>query len=409
MDSLKSHYRALLGLNEFWQVREVSLSVDEKRVTIILDYVGTHAVCPECSASCSLKDHGPERHWRHLDTMQFETILKAAVPRANCGQCGVKTVVVPWAEKHSRFTLLFEAFAIDVLTCAGNVKSGAALLGLSWDAAHAIMARAVERGLASRSMKGMRYVGIDEKSFGAGQDYVSVMTDTENSRVIEVVQGRTEESADELWNTLTDQQRKKIQAVSIDMWQAFENSIRQNAPQADIVFDRFHISKHLNEGVDKVRRSEHKELKAEGDERLTGTRQLWLFNPENISESQQDEFTALRKQQLKTSRAWGIKDYFRWFWTSRDAAAGQKFFHEWYAWAIRSRLKPMMQVARMLKKRLTNILTWFRHPITNATAEGFNSRIQAIKSNARGFRSFINYRIRILFFCGKLDLKTLLK
>ena len=164
------------------------------------------------------------------------------------------------------------------------------------------MGRAVARGLAERTLDGLRYVGIDEKSFGRGQDYVSVMTDQEVSRVIEVVPGRTEESTDSLWKSslwksLSDEQRAQIQAVSIDMWQAFENSIQRNVPQADIVFDKFHIAKHLNEAVDKIRRSEHKDLKAQGDERLTGTRQLWLFNPENIHESREQEFKSLRKQQ----------------------------------------------------------------------------------------------------------------
>ena len=383
----------------------MAVELERKRVVISVEFIGGRVVCPECRAECGLKDHGPERSWRHLDTMQFETIVRAAVPRSSCYSCGVKTVVVPWAGKHSRFTLLFEAFAIDVLNCAGSVQAAALLLGISWDAAHTIMARAVERGLAARDTSLVRYVGIDEKSFGRGQDYVSVLTDQAGSRVLDVVPGRTEEAADLLWKTLSKRQLKKLKAVSIDMWQAYENSIRRHAPQAEIVFDKFHIAKHLNEAVDKVRRSEHKELKASGDERLTGTRQLWLFHPENIHPSRQAEFEQLRDQQLKTCRAWGIKDYFRWFWTATTADSAREFFADWYAWAIRSRLDPIKKVAVMLKKRLTNILSWFQHPISNATAEGFNSRIQAIKSNARGFRNFDNYKTRILFFCGKLPLK----
>ncbi len=224
MDSLKSHYRLLLGLDKTWDVTSVELNVAAKSVTIALEYRGRGGACPECKADCGLKDHAPERTWRHLDTMQFETILKARIPRVNCSKCGVKTISVPWGEKHSRFTLMFEAFAIDVLQCAGSVKAAAALLGLSWDAAHEIMKRAVERGLAKRDLEGIRYVGIDEKSFGKGQDYVSVMTDPKASRVIEVAEGRSEESAGILWNSLTDKQKSHISAVSIDMWQAYETA-----------------------------------------------------------------------------------------------------------------------------------------------------------------------------------------
>jgi transposase len=403
--TLKSHYRALLGLNESWVVTEVDLSIEANRVSISLEFVGGRATCPDCMASCSLKDHAPQRKWRHLDTMQFETILTTRVPRTACDKCGVKTITVPWAAPHSRFTLMFEAFAIDVLCAAGSVSAASKLLGLGWDAAHSIMDRAVQRGLAERNLDGIRYVGIDEKSFGRGQDYVSVMTDSEAARVIDVVPERTEKAANELWKALSEEQKAGIQAVSIDMWQAFENSVRSNVPDAEIVYDKFHIAKYLNEAVDKVRRAEHKQLKSEGNETLTGTRQLWLFHPENLDDERNDILAVLRDQQLKTARAWALKDYFRWFWASTDEDSAKSFFDDWYTWAIRSRLDPVKKVAKMLKSRLANILTWFTHPISNATAEGFNSRIQSIKFNARGFRNFQNYKTRILFFCGKLKLK----
>nr|AGC71846.1 transposase, IS204/IS1001/IS1096/IS1165 family protein [uncultured bacterium A1Q1_fos_1877] len=140
------------------------------------------------------------------------------------------------------------------------------LLALNWGSAHEIMKRAVERGLEKRGLDSIRNIGIDEKSFGQGQDCVSLMADPKAPRVIEVAEGRTEESAKILRNSLTDAQKSHIAAVSIDMWQAFENSVASHAPQAEIVFDRFQFSKHLNEGVDKVRREEHPEMMKEGDD-----------------------------------------------------------------------------------------------------------------------------------------------
>jgi len=404
-DTLKAHYALLLGLTDDWRVDRVDLAVDRKRVEVALEYVGRRVACPECGADCPLHDHAEERTWRHLDTMQFETRLTARAPRCRCETCGVKTAVVPWADKHSRFTLLFEAFAIEVLQAASSVSAAAELIGLSWDQAHAIMERAVERGLKQRRLRGLKHVGLDEKSFGKGQDYVTTLTDLDGARVLEVVPGRTEEATREVWKSLTKGQRKALEAVSIDMWPAYENSVREHAPQAEIVHDKFHVAKHLNEGVDKVRRQEHKRLKADGDDRLNGTRQLWLFSPEKLSEEKSQRLESLRRESLETSRAWGIKDYFRWFWTHETAESGEEFFADWYGWAIRSRLKPMKQVAKMLKTRLPNLLSWFRHRITNALSEGFNSVIQTLKANARGFRNFANYRTRILFFCGKLHLK----
>lgn len=404
MGKLTEHYRQLLGLDASWEVSDVSLCLEEKRVEITLVHRGGPVTCPDCDTKCAIADHSRERTWRHLDTMQFETVLRARTPRARCKTCGVKTTTVPWAGKHSRFTLMFEAFATSVLLACGNVKSAAGLLAVDWNSLHRMMERAVERGLACRELESLQYVGIDEKSFRRGHSYVSILTDLTGRRVLEVVEDRTEEAADGLWKNLTDKQKEQIAAVAVDMWPAFANSVETNAEQADIVHDRFHISKHLNEAVDKVRRSEHKGLKQVGDERLTGSKQLWLFNPENLSDDRWIEFETLKDQELKTSRAWAIKEHFRWFWEYRYAGNARKFFKQWYGWATHSRLKPVIKVAKMLKRHLDNILTYFRHGITNAMSEGFNSRIQSIKSQARGFRAFENYRTRILFYCGKLDL-----
>jgi transposase len=405
MDKLTEHYGRLLGLDEFWEVSQVDLDLEGKRVEIRLTHRGrTPVACPECGAGCTIADHAPKRTWRHLDTMQFETVLRAAVPRANCLQCGVKTIAVPWADKHSRFTLLFEAFAVRVLQAANNVKRAAALLGLDWDSVHRILERAVERGLTRRSLDEVRHVGIDEKSFRRGHDYLSLLTDLSGARVLEVSEGRDQEAADRLWEALPAEQLTQVEAAAIDMWPAYATTVATHAPQAEIVHDRFHVSKHLNEAVDQVRRGEHKILKKSGDARLTGSKQLWLFNPENLSDDQWLKFEPLKDQELKTSRAWAIKEQFRWFWEYRYAANARKFFDRWYGWAVRSRLPPVAKVAKTLKRHLPNLLTYFRHPITNAMSEGFNSKIQALKSAARGFRAFDNFRTRILFYCGKLEL-----
>jgi transposase len=337
--------------------------------------------------------------------MQFETVLVAKTPRTNCPECGVLNVDLPWAEPHGRFTLMFQAFAIRVLQASASIEQGRKLLGLSWRSAQDIMSVAVGRGLEVRDMDDMAYLGIDEKSFGKGHDYVSVLVDLGGHRVLNVAQGRTQEAADTLWNTLSEEQKDDVQAVAMDMWPAFIASATEHVPAAEIVHDRFHISKHLNEAVDQVRRAEHKALKKAGDERLTGSRYLWLTKEENLSEERAATFEELKHAELKTARAWGISDLFRDFWEQPGEFTARAFFEKWHRWASRSRLQPIVKVGRMLKRHLDRIVTWFKHRISNAMAEGFNSRIQAIKSAARGFRNFENYRIRILFFCGRLDLQ----
>ncbi len=266
------------------------------------------------------------------------------------------------------------------------------------------MERAVQRGLARRDIERVRLVGLDEKSFGAGQDYISLMSDLEQGRVLEVSAGNDTQSGCALWQALPTTQREQVQAAAMDMSAGFAAATRQEAPQAAIVHDKFHVSKLLNEAVDKVRRGEHRFLRQQGDERLTGTRQLWLYNPENLNDQRLEAFQDLVQENLKTSRAWFHKENFTGFWQQESAWAAEGYFKRWYGSAIRSRLEPVKKVARTLKAHLRELLNYFSYPITNAVTEGLNSKIQQLKANARGFRSFANYRIRILFFCGKLDL-----
>jgi transposase len=394
-------------LDEAWRVAGVELMIAEQRVEIALEHSVGPVICPECKRSCGIADHAPQRRWRHLDTMQFATELAARVPRSRCPECGVRTIAIPWAEKGSHFTLMFEAFAIEVLKASRSIQSAKDLLDLHWDTAQAIMKRAVERGLERRQLSEVVNVGMDEKSFHSGQSYVSVMTDLDHSRVLDVVEDRTEAAANQLWLSLPAEQREKVLSVAIDMCPAYINAAKTNAPNAEIVHDRFHVSKHLNEAVDKVRRDENKAMQAVDDDRLKGTRQLWLYSKPNMTRKQRRAFDAIMKRGLKTARAWAIKEQFRWFWRYVFAVPAEDYFFRWYSWAVRCRLKPIVKVAKMLKRHLPNLVSYFRHRVTNALSEGFNSVIQSIKSAARGFRAFDNYRIRILFFCGKLDLQPI--
>ena len=388
---LQKHYSILLGLLPPWMVVNIDLNTNDKIVEIDVKWPTGHKVrCPECNKFCTIKDHREERSWRHLDTMQFQTIIKSRVPRADCPKHGVKTVDVPWAGTNSRFTLLFESLAIDVMIAAKSIKDAAKLLGISWDQVHHIQTRAVERGLNRRDLEGLKYA--------------SLMVDIEGARVLDVVEDRDLKAAENLWTKIPEETRKGVQAVAMDMWDAFITSTKNAVPQADIVHDKFHIAKYLGEAVDKVRRSEHKDLMKEGDETLKGAKYLYLKNPENMREEEIDRFRKLQNENLKVGRAWSIKETFSEFWSYSYEASAGKFFQKWYWWATHSQLKPMVEVAKMIKRHIKNIFTYLRHHITNGMMEGFNSKIQSIKTNARGFRNFSNYRIAILFSCGKLAL-----
>ncbi len=215
---------------------------------------------------------------------------------------------------------------------------------------------------------------------------------------------RTTESATTLLSTLPEQRRNEIAAVAVDMWVPFMTVAGATLPNVAIVHDKFHIVSYLTKMVDEVRRKENKTLRAAGIDDLVGSRYTWLRNPNNWSEKDKATFSCLQSKGLKVARDWAIKETLLELWTYCDDKPAQTFFKKWYWWATHSCLNPVISVAKMLKNHLDNITTYLKHRIINATAEGFNSKIQSIKSAARGFRNLENYRVSILFHCGKLNL-----
>lgn len=405
MTDLTEHYAQLLGISSPWFIDDVKLNLDDYRLDIYVGYIGNTGVCPECGCVSPRYDNREERVWRHLDAMQFTTYIHSRVPRVKCSAHGVKTVATSWAGQNSRFTLLFEAFAIKLLQAARSIEEASKIIGLNWHQVNQIKARAVERGLARRTEEAVPLVGVDEKQFRSGHNYISSLIDLNRGRVLEVVEDRTEKSAKSLFNNgLTTNQRAKVEAIALDMWPAYANAAKALLPSAAIVHDRFHISQHLNAAVDLVRKQENRELCKNGDFSLSGTKYMWLANEENIHERFAETFPKLRNSNLKVARAWAIKEQFRAFWSCQNKEQAEMYFNRWYSWAVKSQLTPIKKKAMMIKRHLDNILTYFKYPISNAVAEGLNSKIQTVKANARGFRSFSGFRNSILFYCGRLNM-----
>jgi transposase len=405
MQDLEFFSRAL-GLEEPWRVADVEMELEAGRVVIVVECRCGTTWADESGA---LPVHGYEqRLWRHLDTMQFETFIRARVPRVRYADGHTEMVRVPWAQERSRWSLLFESFALRVLQNARSVSRGCELLRLDWSSAQRIMERGVERGLERRRLEGLRHVGMDEKSFRKGQDYISTLVelDPEAPRVLEVVEGRDTEAAVTLLETLPPEARGSIEAAAIDMSAAYAAALARVLPEAAVVHDRFHVSKLLGEAVDKVRRGENASLLSKGDASLKGTRYLWLYHPGELSEPRFAELEELLElRHLQTARAYYHRIRFMDFWSQDSIEAGQRFFTRWWHETQRSGLAAIKKVAATLRAHLAGLLTYFRHRITNAMSEAFNSTIQSVKASARGFRNFEHYRIRILFFLGRLDLQ----
>jgi transposase len=401
-------YATILGIAPPWEVTRVELDDTAKAVHVWLEArSGTTFACPECQTISPLHDH-VERSWRHLDTCQYETRLHARVPRVDCAEHGVKTVPVPWATAHSRFTMLFERLAIAWLKEA-TPAAVARRLGLTWEEANGIVERAVRRGLARRSSVAGRRLGIDEHSYLKHFQFVTMVVDLDEQTVLHVADDRSAETLASYFESLSIDERLAIEAIAIDMWDPYRRTVRDYVPDGDmkIVFDKFHVVRHVIEAMDQVRRREQRALRKRGDRRLTGTKFLWLKNQvgrHDFTAANRRQFRRLRESTLKSARAWAMKEAFRHIWDYRSIPAARAFFDRWQAWAVRSRLRPMIHVAGIIRRHLENILNYITHRITNAVTEGLNAKIQWIKYSSRGFRDRERFKRAIYFHCGGLDL-----
>jgi transposase len=399
-------YQHLLGLKSPWTVSRVNLDVKGQRVDVWAEHAEDAGwECPKCAKKLGLYDHAEARTWRHLDSCQFQTYLHARIPRVECGEHGAVQVMVPWAEPRSRFTLLFERLAIDVLSQC-DVSGATRILRISWDEAWGLMKRAVKRGRERKKAGIVRRIGVDEKAAAKGHRYLTLVCDLDEGTVEHVAEDRKMESLDRYYEGLSKKQLKGIEAVAMDMWEPYIQSTLAKVPDAaeKIVFDRFHVMGHIGKAVDMVRKQEHRELMESGDETLKGSKYLWLYSRENVPERRQEEFAALIRQELKVGRAWAIKEALRRLWHYVYPASGLKFWKQWYFWATHSRLEPIRKAAETIRRHIDNILTYYQHPVTNAMSEGLNSKIQKIKSMACGFRNMENFKTAIYFRCGGLDL-----
>ena len=401
----KELYAQILGIKSPWQVSDVDLNVPEGEVTVRVEQEEEmRACCPTCGKESPGYD-SRTRRWRHLDTCQYKTILVADVPRVQCEEHGVVTVSVPWAEPGSGFTAMFEALVIDWLKEASTLGVSR-LMSLSWNAIDGIMQRAVERGLSRRDETRATQIGVDETAFRKRHDYVTIVSDQEAGTVLHVGSDRKKQGLKDWYGSLSEEQREAIESVSMDMWPAFINATLESIPDAEekIAFDKFHVAKYLGEAVDKVRRQEHKALMSEGYEDLKGSKYDWLYNPENMTRKHKMRFKMLRESTLKTARAWAIKEMAMSLWHYVSKTWAQKGWEQWLSWAVRSRLKPIKEVAKTIKEHLWGILNAIVLKVSNGPAEGLNSRIKTIKVRSRGFRNKKRFANAIYFHLGGLDL-----
>ncbi len=396
----------LLNLDEYWQVKSVKADYRLSDVNILIEFTGKQAECPNTKDLCKIYDHAPLRTWRHLDTMQYKTYISCRLPRINNKKGKVVTIVPPWADKHERHTYLFEHAVIDLLLATKNQTKTAELMRCGFNIINRVIHLSTERGLARRNISQLKFehLSIDEKSFKRGHHYVSVLSHPRSGCIIDIEEGRTKESVRGLLDkSLTDQQQQEVQTISMDMWKAYLSVAKEKLPTAEIVHDRFHLVKYLNEAIDKVRRREVKT-----NEELRNSRYALLKNEENLTERQRIKFDAIREANYEVSKAWEVRENFKdLFNQESEKTNGFILFTKWSQTSINKNIKEVSKVVEMFKNHLSGVINALVTNFNNAMAERLNGKIQELKTIGRGYRTFVKFRSAILFFYGGLNLYPL--
>ena len=401
-------YKDIIGVQSPWIITAVTKDEGERKITVRIEHSTREIIsCPVCGLDTKTYDHRV-RVLRYLDTCQYETFLEVHVPRVKCETDGVQQVAIPYAEKHSRFTSRFEQ-AIIVWLQDSPISAVAENFGLSWDEVDGIMRRAVKRGLSRRKQYKVKNLGVDETSYQKGHKYSTIILDKDHDSVIDVLDDRKAETLETWLKTQKTVDLTGIESISMDMWDAYIKAVKAAIAGAEdlIAFDRFHVSKHLNEALDRVRRREHASLqKLTGKSPLSKTRYQWLVNSNRTDnrKSKRKAFIRLSRLNLETARAWRIKEAANGLWDYVYMKVAEGLWKKLLRWISLCRIPEMIEAGKTIRNYFWGILNAIRLKATNGMVEAKNNSIQRIKRMACGFRNRARFRNAILFHLGNLDL-----
>jgi transposase len=361
--------------------------------------------CGVCRQRClEVHDIRKEREWRDLSMRKLALKLRYRPRRVECPRCGVRVEDFPWAEPWARVTTALSN-AVAVLARELSWQGTARQYGLNWKSVATIVKRAVQYGLRHRKRPPVHVIGIDEVSRRKGQVYLTVVYDLERRVLLWVGDDRTEEAVRPFFTKEMGIRRcRTLQVVCMDMWAAYAKLVRQYAPNAQILFDRFHIVKHLNEAVDAVRRELWRRLTSKERTSFQGTRWLLLKNPWNLKDSQKERLSTLVQWNTPLVRAWYLKEAFQLFWTYKQPWRAQQHLYKWIRSAMRSKLDAFKKFAQMLRSHLDGILPWTKIRVSNGAVEGMNNKIKSISHRSFGFRTAENFIAAIYHCCARLPL-----
>jgi transposase len=394
-------FEVALGVEEPWYVKGVDFDAARKTLNIVIDFVaGSRFEHPDALGLHPVHDTQTKRY-RHLNFFQHECYLEVRAPRIRLPDGRVVLMEPPWAGKLSGFTLLFEAL---VLALAQQMPFAAVArtVGESWHRVHAICSRYVDLAVAGMDLSEVTALAIDETSYRRGHNYLTLAADADARKVVFVTEGRQAKTIERLAEHLAEHQAtaEQIASVSIDMSPAYILGVTEHLPQARITFDKFHVVAHASAAVDRMRRIEQKT-----DPELKGMRWALLKDRDRLPVHQRADLDALIAQVTtkRTARAWLYREQLREILDRKQINVVSAMLKQWCINVMRSKVEPMKEVAKMIRKHFDGIVAWPQTRQTNGFIEAINGLFQAAKRKARGYARFETMRTVLFLVAGKLD------
>lgn len=372
---------------------------------------GIRGKCSQCGRSAPGYDRLEERNWQHVPVWGIPTYFCYAPRRVQCPEHGIGVEAIPWSEGKRPFTRAMMGF---LARWARRLswRETATVFHTSWEAVYRSVQWFVEWGLAHRKLENVRSLGIDELHWGRGKgggNFITVLYQLDQGcrRLLWVGPRRTQATLKRGLKALGPEVVKGLRFVCSDMWKPYVQVIAREAQHAVHVLDRFHITLHLNQAVDEVRRAESSRLRAAGKasaQRLKHMRWQLLRRGRSVRGRARQKLHTIWRSKLATGRAWELKETFDHFWKYKSVLWAQAFLDYWCLRAVRSRLEPMMKVARMLRAHEDLILNWFRAKgeISSGAVEGLNNKIRVVTRRSYGFRTYEAIELALYHTLGRL-------
>lgn len=376
----------------------------------LLVYLREHgrsrARCSCCMRKRPGYDRLPERRFEFVPLWNIPVRFAYAPRRVECPSCGVVVEAMPWATGKSPITTTYAWFLASwakVLSWTETARRFSA----SWHVVFDAVRHAVEWGRAHQNLDGVRSVGVDELSWKKGHKYFTLVYQIDHGckRLLWIGRDRTAATFERFFDWLGEPRSKAIEFIASDMWKAFLGTAAKRAGAAVHVLDRFHVMRLFSDAVDKVRRIEARSLRERGDKvTLTKTRWVLLKRQHRLTEAQHGRLAELLRANLRTVRAYLLKEDFHSFWGYTSPGWAGRFLDRWTTDALWSRIEPFARLARTLRQHRPQLLNWFRarHAFAMGAVEGFNNKARVTTKLAYGFRSYEHAEIALFHRLGAL-------